>query len=295
MNIGLSLLGEALKREDPEWDNKRKLSEETVGMIKEFLDRYGYRADARSLTEPRWAEDPSKVISIVRAMARGPQISLRGHSRPKVPLALATVATLARVYLELREELRDVLDRLLWAQRQILQNMDCLLGLGGAIYNLSLQEILSLRSANAPEAQRVPTPSHMKGWRMCRFPTRYFVDGNAVEAHMEKPTWEGVPTSGGRIKGKTRVVSSIQDALRAKSNEILIATSMGPTWTSVLPLVSGVILAEGSMLDHFSIVAREYGVPCIVGAGHGVLRLPDGTVVEVDGSEGKIWILDLPP
>jgi len=258
----------------------------------EFIARYGYKSDVRSLAAPRWREEPGKVLSLMLAMGEGKENGASAQSGPAETVRGTLVAKLAGRYLDLREELRDALDVVLDAERQALLRMDALLAWNGTIFDRELNEIIGAGKGESEGRELRTSFRRMAGTREMTdgFPPRYFVDGQAVDADSGSDILRGIPVSPGRAKGKSRRVESLEEAMQSPGGEILIAWTMGPSWAPVLSKARGVVLAEGGILSHFSILARERYVPCVVGGGKKVLRIPDGTDLVIDGYEGRIRI-----
>jgi pyruvate,water dikinase len=84
----------------------------------------------------------------------------------------------------------------------------------------------------------------------------------------------------------------VEDPSRADitDGDILIAINTDPGWTPVLSMVRGMVVEEGGLLNHCSIVARELGIPAIVGVRQATQKIPDGTVITIDGGLGLIRI-----
>jgi phosphohistidine swiveling domain-containing protein len=260
----------------------------------EFIAVHGSKSDVRSLAVPRWREEPGKVLSTILAMGAARRIGPGGRSGSARTVRWTFYGKMAGWYLDLREELRDALDRILDAERQVLLRIDALLGWKGTIFDRSLEEILGAARGESGGGERRP-PVRRKigtGEPKAVFPPRYFVDGRAVDRDSGSDVLRGIPVSSGRTKGKSRRVGSLEEAMHSPGGEILIAWTMGPSWAPVLSKAIGVVLAEGGMLSHFSIIAREQNIPCVVGAGERVLDIPDGTEIMVDGYEGVIRVVN---
>jgi len=82
------------------------------------------------------------------------------------------------------------------------------------------------------------------------------------------------------------VTSPREQTLRA--DEILVARETDPGWVTIFPLAAGILIERGSPLSHSAIVARELGIPTIVGVRGLTARLSTGAVVEMDGATGRI-------
>lgn len=98
----------------------------------------------------------------------------------------------------------------------------------------------------------------------------------------------GVPASPGRATGAVRIVRSPADFDQLRDGEILVAPLTAPAWTPLFARASGVVTDVGSAMAHASIIAREYGIPAVVGCGDATARLTDGMRVTVDGGTGTV-------
>jgi pyruvate,water dikinase len=98
----------------------------------------------------------------------------------------------------------------------------------------------------------------------------------------------GTPASPGRAAGLVRVVRGPRDFDQLQPGEILVAPLTAPAWTPLFTKAAGVVTDVGSLASHASIIAREYGIPAVVGCGDATARLRTGMRVTVDGSTGNI-------
>lgn len=100
----------------------------------------------------------------------------------------------------------------------------------------------------------------------------------------------GLGASRGTARGPTHVVLSLADLADVSPGEVLVANNIDPGWTSVFPLIAGLVTETGGVLSHGAILAREYGIPTVTGVKSAVDQLPTGTLVEVDGSVGTVLL-----
>lgn len=100
----------------------------------------------------------------------------------------------------------------------------------------------------------------------------------------------GLGASPGRATGKVRVIRSSDEWGSLEPGEVLVAPVITPAWTPLFGRASAVVTDTGSILAHASLVAREHGIPAVLGAGDATTRLRDGQVVEVDGGAGTVTI-----
>ncbi|MFE4194934.1 PEP-utilizing enzyme [Paenarthrobacter sp. NPDC056912] len=117
--------------------------------------------------------------------------------------------------------------------------------------------------------------------------------GNAVAAarttsEYPKDAIIGHPASSGRIGGRVRVMAGPEDATSFQAGEILVARSTAPVWTPLFARAAAVVTDGGSLAAHASLIAREYGIPAVVGTGDATRRLHTGQFVTVDGGAGYV-------
>jgi rifampicin phosphotransferase len=98
----------------------------------------------------------------------------------------------------------------------------------------------------------------------------------------------GTPASPGRATGTVRVVRGARDFDQLQPGEILVAPLTAPAWTPLFTRAAGIVTDVGSLASHASIIAREYGIPAVVGTGDATARLATGMRVTVDGSTGNV-------
>ena len=102
---------------------------------------------------------------------------------------------------------------------------------------------------------------------------------------------KGFPVSQGVYEGPARVITNVEQLPDVQQGEVLIATSTGPTFNVVLPLIGALVTERGGVLSHAAIVSREYGLPGVVGCVGAVKAATTGQRVRVDGGTGEVWIL----
>ncbi|HUV89183.1 MAG TPA: PEP/pyruvate-binding domain-containing protein [Anaerolineae bacterium] len=100
----------------------------------------------------------------------------------------------------------------------------------------------------------------------------------------------GAGTSPGRVTAVARVIHGSEEFNRLGRGDILVAHATTPAWTPLFALAGGLVADLGGTLSHGSIVAREYGIPAVMGTGNGTERICDGQVVTVDGAAGKVYL-----
>lgn len=100
----------------------------------------------------------------------------------------------------------------------------------------------------------------------------------------------GLPGSRGSARGPARVVSTLAEASALRPGEILVAPSTLPNWTPLFSTAAAVVTETGGPLSHTAVVARERGVPAVVGAAGATLRIRPGQTISVDGSLGVVTL-----
>jgi pyruvate,water dikinase len=101
-------------------------------------------------------------------------------------------------------------------------------------------------------------------------------------------TYKGISACGGIVKGQAKVLSSVLESRKIQPGDILVVKQTDPGWAPIFPLISGLIVERGGMLSHGAIVAREFGIPAVVGIKHITTIIKDGTEVLVNGENGSI-------
>jgi pyruvate,water dikinase len=101
---------------------------------------------------------------------------------------------------------------------------------------------------------------------------------------------KGTGASSGRVSAPARVLGGPQDFARMVPGDVLVARITTPAWTSLFAMASAVVTDVGGPLSHSSIVAREYGIPAVLGTGVATQRLSSGQRIRVDGDAGTVTI-----
>jgi pyruvate,water dikinase len=302
------------------------LPAEFKDMIDAFLKIYGCRTPHRTLYVPRWAEAPETVIGILQSLIRHQHSPLSESANDTSPgsrhlksknnqmfdhppvsscddilkskrvkhrwIALSGVRLIHRLtlrFLDLRENLRFLLDKVLYQIRKSLLILGQQIGLGDMVLFLNQEELnqlvggeLSLNAAKSLALDR--HTSFSKPFD----PSPFYIDGQPVnEFPIDAKMMRGTGTSPGRVTGRARIVGDPSRA-NLKEGDILVAKNADPGWTPVLSMVNGIVLEEGGLLNHCSIVARELGIPSIVGVRQATEIIPDGSLIMLDGGLGLV-------
>lgn len=102
----------------------------------------------------------------------------------------------------------------------------------------------------------------------------------------------GFPGAAGVVEGVARVIHDVEDGALLRQGEILVTTVTNIGWTPLFPRAAAVVTDVGAPLSHAAIVARELGIPAVVGCGNATTRIKTGDRVRVDGGRGTVNVLD---
>jgi pyruvate,water dikinase len=100
----------------------------------------------------------------------------------------------------------------------------------------------------------------------------------------------GLPVSAGVVEGRARVILNIEEA-DLKDGDILVTSFTDPSWTPLFVSIKGLVTEVGGLMTHGAVIAREYGLPAVVGVDHATQRIKDGQRIRVHGTEGYVEIL----
>jgi len=98
----------------------------------------------------------------------------------------------------------------------------------------------------------------------------------------------GQPASAGHATGHVRIITGPADFAAFQAGEVLVAGTTAPAWTPLFARAAAIVTDGGTLAAHASLVAREYGIPAVVGTGNATVRLHTGQLVTVDGSAGTV-------
>ena len=208
-----------------------------------------------------------------------------------------------------RERARSEVIRYFWVLRAYALRAGELTGLGDDIFFLDKAEIIRVlqgetfspklikqrRTAYQAYSVMPPYPALIRGtfnpYVWAADPKRrsdLFVEGSRDEADVAV---RGFPGSAGVVEASVRVISDAADGAVLQSGEVLVTTITNVGWTPLFPRAAAVITDVGAPLSHAAIVARELGIPAVVGCGNATMRLRTGDLVRVDGTAGTVEVL----
>jgi len=112
-----------------------------------------------------------------------------------------------------------------------------------------------------------------------------------IAAASPEPVVRGHPVSAGSYEGIARLIQSPADFQRLQQGDVLITKNTSATFNVVLPMLGAIVTDRGGQLSHAAIIAREYGIPALVGTGNATKMIADGARVRVDGVAGTVEVL----
>lgn len=119
--------------------------------------------------------------------------------------------------------------------------------------------------------------------------TKFFGIGHGLQS--DARVLRGIPSSAGTVTGTVKVVRTLAEADKIEPGDILVCHMTMPAWTPLFATVAAVVADSGGVLSHCSIVAREYGLPCVTATRVGTRLLKDGQTVTVDGTRGIVRVV----
>ncbi len=100
----------------------------------------------------------------------------------------------------------------------------------------------------------------------------------------------GLPVSAGTVEGRARVILDLASAY-LEAGDILVTAYTDPSWTPVFVAIDGLVTEVGGLMTHGAVIAREYGVPAVVGVEHATQLIQDGQRIRVHGTDGYVEII----
>ena len=311
---------------------KGKLPAPIQTALTEFLDRYGMRGLAEiDFGQPRWREQPVPIFSALqsyltiadetaapdRVFRQGQKAAALATKRLadaasdawRTPLAGSLVYWLAkrvRALAGFRESPKFTLIRSAGIAREaLLESGRELVDIGvleraDDLFFLTIRELKTL-AMNAPgdwqRLVRARRQTYRNEQRRKPIPRLLLSDGTAFFAGLspsdgaDENSLVGSGVSPGLVEGTVQVVMNPLEA-RLQSGDILVCPGTDPSWTPLFLAAGGLVMEVGGMMTHGSVVAREYGIPAVAGVDRATERLQTGQKVRVDGSSGRIELLD---
>ena len=160
-------------------------------------------------------------------------------------------------------------------------------GLGDPLYRDNIRQRKALWQA---QKQATPPPMLPPKKRIWGIKMDAFIP--VSEEAQTGGVLKGLGASPGKVTGLARLLTGPQDFDQMRPGEILVATNTTPAWTPLFAMASAIVTDIGGPLSHGSIVAREYGIPAVLGTGVATRRIHSGQLLTVDGSAGIVTLGD---
>jgi pyruvate,water dikinase len=142
----------------------------------------------------------------------------------------------------------------------------------------------------APPADPASLPPFAARMMRASTITRAALHATSQAPHEER-LLRGLGASGGVYEGPARRVAGPSEFDRIGQGDVLVTESTTEAFNILLPLLGAIVTDSGGLLSHSAIVAREYGIPGVVGTRDGTAHIPDGARVRVDGDAGEVVLL----
>jgi len=290
-----------------------------------FLDDYGWRTDLFELSQPAWAEDPSIPLCQMRSLLEIPNYdpdaeqqrlaAEREQARAeafaklsqKDAQRLGNVLDMARHVVSLQEDHNFYIDQrcafaprraILAAGRRLVSKKQ--LADANDVFYLTGPELLAALRGELRDAQSAAdrAKAEMERWSKIKPPPS--IGAPPVEEavtppgalHSDGPSeLKGNGASAGVARGPARVLMTLAEAERLRPGDVLVARTTMPAWTPLFAAACAVVTETGGVLSHAAVVAREYGIPAVLGVTDATRLIKDGQLVEVDGSSGLVRII----
>jgi phosphohistidine swiveling domain-containing protein len=297
--------------------------------IARFVALYGMRGLGEiDLGQPRWREDPNSILHTLQSylsmdpdiapdalIARGEETALAAieelvsiaRAQPMGRLKAKVVRAASRrirLLVGSRESPKLYIIRLMGIARQALLEVGEAFVEAGAITQpddlvyLTMSELDALSQDEKLDWNAIVVKrraAYVFEHRRRQVPRVLVSDGRAFYEGLGAVTQTdniivGSPVSPGVVEGIVRVVLDARGA-KLEPGEILVCPGTDPAWTPLLMTASGLITEVGGLMTHGSVVAREFGIPAVVGIDQATMRLNDGQRIRLDGATGEIVLV----
>ncbi|MFB6456650.1 phosphoenolpyruvate synthase [Chitinophaga sp. Hz27] len=295
--------------------------------ISNFLQRYGMRGVGEiDITKPRWNEKPSTLIPLIlsnikhfaagesarkydqgtkEAFNKEQEILEKLRQLPDAEekvTATKRMATLVRDLVGYREYPKyAIVNRYFIYKEALLKEAAQLLHHGVIqditdIYFLSFEELREVVRAQYVDASLIAQRRQdFHHYELLSPPRVMTSDGEIITGKYKRENLPenaliGLPVSAGMVEGRARVILNLEEA-NPEEGDILITTFTDPSWTPVFVGIKGLITEVGGLMTHGAVIAREYGLPAIVGVENATKLIKDGQRIRLHGTEGYIEFL----
>jgi len=272
--------------------------ERLSAVVNRYRHHYRLGLDVRF---PRWDEEHDFVVEMLRDL---PAAGGRGTDpRPAYEAARAAAAASLpwwkrrafrrkldrlRRFVWLREQMRDLSNRVYHLLRRHVLDIGRRRGAGDDVFFMTFAEII------ADDRSRIERNRDIyESYRNFKAPNeigaRYRLEPRATPSAKRL---SGIGASPGVATGRAHIAHSVEQAIAMDPGAILICPFTDPGWTPALDRAAGVVTETGGLLSHAAVICREYGVPAVLGVGDATSRIGSGETVVVKGSQGYVELMD---
>jgi pyruvate,water dikinase len=289
--------------------------------LERFLRHYGHRGVAEAeLQWPCWREDPTQLVSLIRNNLRPgavTPIDVRERQRRAHQKAMGQIESLGwwrRRWLKIlirrvrtgflnRETMKDLVIRRLDRSRRVYRELNNRLVAGGLtsspedMFFLRWSELKGLMTGALGQGQAsVLLEARRRDYRWSRqVEVPKLQEGTARTLDLadlpQGLELGGMGVSPGRVTGIARVLTDPRSEAYIEPGEILVAPVTDVAWTPLFAQAAGLVVEVGGLLSHGSIVAREYGLPAVVGVTDATRAIQTGDRISLDGATGRVFKL----
>jgi pyruvate,water dikinase len=285
-----------------------------IERFNEWLDRYGRRNGTfGEIAEPGWLEDPRVAIGLAvqYASSEDPRQSQQKAittrlalqhefeqqlGSPELVETFRKLLSDASPYLGVRESRDHAVNMALTSLRAPTLAIGRQLVAAGTIddpsdvFFLQLADIEDAASAPGLDLRAMVTERRERYRYWCNVIPPAVIGAGAAASEPVPGVIRGIAASAGIVTARARVVLTLDQAHTLLPGEVLVTRGTTPAWTLLFGTAAGVVTEGGGMLSHCAIVAREYGIPAVVGASGATRQVHDGDLITVDGSSGRVLL-----
>ncbi|HET9912468.1 MAG TPA: PEP/pyruvate-binding domain-containing protein [Anaerolineales bacterium] len=283
-----------------------------------FLGQYGHRESSLTISQPAWKDQPDHVLAILKVLAETQPQQRDSHNawqqtrdellassilgnRLLRGLFLKTL-TNARAFFQIREDTHFYVTLVQPTIRHVALELGSRLVQAGAldevedVFHLRLDELEMFgRQLQAPEEAIVEIRELVARRKARResLANKSLVDPRLLSLMSQTQAGKDVLVSGtsgspGVVRGPAKIVNDISEFGKLRAGDVLVAPVTNPAWTPLFQRAAAVVVDAGGAASHAAIVAREYGIPAVMGTINGTKELKDGQWIQVDGTRGLV-------
>ncbi|RMB61220.1 PEP/pyruvate-binding domain-containing protein [Tessaracoccus antarcticus] len=267
-----------------------------------FLDTYGHRetTSIMLLHDPAWVDSPTTVMGLIRVLMEQGGADEKASAPTSLLRRSGVVRGLGRLAargVAFREDTHFELTRTFPAVRSALNEVGRRLARDGRlddaedVWMLTLQEVTRGVSTAGSDAFSLREAATRRRAAWAVLAATPLIASSTLYPHRRASPdalVTGAAGGGGRATGAVRVIDGPDQFGDLRSGEVLVCEATNPSWTPLFQRAAAVVVDHGGVASHAAIVAREYGIPAVMGAATATTILHDGQCVVVDGDRGEV-------